>query len=98
MMRAPGRFQVVVEAPPTMTRGEEFLDLLRRVAARDETVDAVEAWFVSHRGELTHDSELSLKEAVQEALVRIWTWRSHHQSDGELRAAFAALAARLGRA
>jgi hypothetical protein len=98
MMRSASRSHVPADATSTVTRRDEFLDLLRGVAAGGKTVDAVEAWFVGHKGELKLDSELSLKEGVQEALVRIWTWRSHHQSDGELRLAFDALAARLDRA
>ena len=74
---------------------DEFIDLLRRVADGQESVDALEAWFAGHESELKSESELALKTAVQEALARAWTWRRHHTSDAELRAAYAALAARL---
>ena len=81
-----------------MTQMDEFTELLLRVAGGEESVDAVEAWFAGRENQLKSDSELALKEAVQEALARTWTWRSHHATEAELRAAFAALAARLTRA
>jgi hypothetical protein len=78
-----------------MTYLDEFTELLRRVSAGEESVDAIEAWFATREDELKADSGLPLKEAVQEALVRTWTWRSNRATEAELRAAFGALAARL---
>jgi hypothetical protein len=78
-----------------MTYIDDFRDLLRRVAAGDEPVDAIESWFTAHEEELKSDGELALKGAVQEALARTWSWRNHHATDAELRAALASLAARL---
>jgi hypothetical protein len=81
-----------------MTHIDEFRHLLRRVASGEEPVEAIEDWFASREDELKADGELALKGAVQEALARTWTWRSHHSTDAELRAALGALAARLARA
>jgi hypothetical protein len=81
-----------------MTYIDEFRDLLQRVAAGQEPVESIESWFTAHEDEIKADSEVVLKSAVQEALARTWTWRSHHVTDAELRAALGALASRLARA
>jgi hypothetical protein len=83
------------ESALVMTQIDEFTEILRRVAAGEQPVDAVEAWFATREHQLKSDSELPLKEAVQEALARTWTWRSPHATDAELRASFAAMVARL---
>jgi hypothetical protein len=74
---------------------DEFVALLRRVGSGEEAVEAVEAWFADHEDELKSDGGQAVKAAVQEALARTWTWRSHHATEAELRAALGALASRL---
>jgi len=78
-----------------MDLAEQFRTLLRRVADGDEPVEAIATWAAGQQPRLESLDEGPFKNAVQTALVRVWSCRERHISDAEARVSLGELTERV---